>query len=118
MHTSIVNLLCKDIDTTGDVESLKSQLAELAEKFVQMEQRQLLNKPLLTLNEAALYLGVKQSQLYKLTSQKTIPHFKPSGKMIYFEREDLNEWVRQGRVMTTSEINHAAQSKLQSMAFG
>lgn len=118
INTSIVNLLCKDVNTTSEVTSLKSQMAELTERLAQMEQRQLLNKPILTLSETALFLGVKESQIYKLTSQKAIPHSKPNGKIIYFVRDELIEWVRQGRVMTTSEINHAAQSRLQSMAFG
>lgn len=118
MTTSVVNLLSNVANTSGDVASLKSQMADLTQRLALVEQRQLLSKPILTLAEAAVFLGVKPSQLYKLTSQKAIPHSKPNGKIIYFDRDELIEWVRQGRVMTASDINHAAQSRLQSMAFG
>ena len=42
-------------------------------------------KSVLTIDEAAEYMGLKKSYLYKLTSERRIPHFKPNGKKIYFE---------------------------------
>ena len=41
-------------------------------------------KPL-TLVEAAKFLDLSPSHLYKLTSERKIPHFKPNGKKIYFD---------------------------------
>lgn len=65
-------------------------------------------KELLTIDDAALVLGISKSHLYKLTSQRIIPHFKPSGKMILFKRSELLEWVDNGRVLTETELlkNH------------
>ena len=45
-----------------------------------------LNKETLNLKEAARYLNVSCSHLYKLTYSKQIPHYKPRGKQVYFER--------------------------------
>ena len=59
-------------------------------------------KKCLTLHEAANYLGLQKSVLYKMTSDKTISFYKPNGKMIYFEKDVLDEWVRQN---PTNPIN-------------
>lgn len=50
------------------------------------------DKPL-TFKEACAYLGYAPSYLYKLTYKKTIPHYKPTGKMIFFSKAELDEWV-------------------------
>ena len=57
----------------------------------------------LTLEEASDLLKVSKSFLYKLTSSKQIPHFKPSGKLIYFQKSDLEKWILEGRISTTRE---------------
>ncbi|MGZ8213389.1 MAG: helix-turn-helix domain-containing protein [Methylosarcina sp.] len=52
---------------------------------------------------------MSQSHLYKLTSRGEIPHFKPRGKMIYFDRSEIDAWLKQNRVSTQSELEqHAA----------
>lgn len=50
--------------------------------------------PMMTLDEAAIYLGMKESTLLGLTARGKIPFYKPTGKMLYFERNELNEWLR------------------------
>ncbi len=57
-------------------------------------------KEVLTLEEASEFLGVSKSQLYKLTRTAAIPHYKPNGKYIYFDRAELVEWVKQNPVRT------------------
>lgn len=55
-------------------------------------------KKMLTLQEACGYTGLTKSTLYKLTSSKSIPHYKPGGKMIFFDRSELEDWLRSNRV--------------------
>ena len=62
-------------------------------------------KSVLTIDEAAEYMGLKKSYLYKLTSERRIPHFKPNGKKIYFEREALTSWMMSSR-RTSSKAAH------------
>ena len=50
------------------------------------------DKPL-TFKEACTYLGYAPSYLYKLTYRKVIPHYKPTGKMIFFSKNELDEWI-------------------------
>lgn len=54
------------------------------------------NKQTLNIDEAAMYSCLSVSYLYKLTSTQQIPHFKPRGKIIYFDRSELDEWLRDG----------------------
>ena len=48
--------------------------------------------------EVAEYLGVSQSQIYKLTMNMEIPHYKPQGKTIYFDKKELLKWKRNNHI--------------------
>ena len=67
-------------------------------------------KEVLTSDEAARYLGISKSYLYKLTMRQLIPHYKPLGKMCYFNRHELEAWLQSNRVATEEEINREAQA--------
>ncbi len=47
----------------------------------------------LSFKEACAYLGFAPSYLYKLTYRKIIPHYKPTGKMLFFSKCELDEWI-------------------------
>lgn len=66
-------------------------------------------KSVLTSQEASAYLGISLSKLYKLTMEKKIPHYKPNGKLNYFERAEIEAWALQNRIATNSEISDLAQ---------
>ena len=68
-------------------------------------------KAVLTSQEAAAYLGISLSKLYKLTCAKEIPHYKPNGKLNYFEREEIEAWALRNRIATNAEISDQAMSK-------
>jgi len=80
------------------LKSIERKLDELA----------VLNKETLTLKEAAKYLDLSCSHLYKLTYSKQIPHYKPRGKNVFFERRELDKWLLQNRQATKAEIEQAA----------
>jgi len=73
-----------------------------------LEELATLNKDVLNLREAAKYLNVSCSHLYKLTYTKEIPHYKPRGKQVFFERKELDRWLLQNRQKTKAEIEQAA----------
>jgi excisionase family DNA binding protein len=66
----------------------------------------------LTLSEAAAYLGLARSFLYKLTSQGKIAHFKPAGGKLYFKLEDLDGYLYRGRRAADYELADKADSVL------
>jgi excisionase family DNA binding protein len=67
-------------------------------------------KEVLTSDEAAKYMGVSKSYIYKLTMRQAIPHYKPMGKMCYFKRAESEDWLQSNRVATAAEISQQAQS--------
>ena len=67
-------------------------------------------KEVLTSDEAARYLGISKSYLYKLTMERKIPHFKPMGKLCYFNRHELEAWLQTNRVAITDDIEQQAQN--------
>ena len=84
----------------------------ILERLSQIEQKideqALLKKEVLNFNDACKYLDISASHLYKLTSQKLVPHFCPQGKKLYFNRAELDEWLQRNRQSYTDEIEQEA----------
>ena len=73
-----------------------------------LDELAVIHKETLNLKEAARYLNMSCSHLYKLTSAKEIPHYKPRGKQVFFERKELDRWLLQNRQTTKAEMEQAA----------
>ncbi|WP_291102457.1 MULTISPECIES: helix-turn-helix domain-containing protein [unclassified Dysgonomonas] len=69
-----------------------------------------MEKEILNFDEAAKYLGFSKSMLYKMTAKRIICFYKPSGKLIYFKKEDLDNWLLSNRITPQSEIEETAQA--------
>ena len=67
-------------------------------------------KVVLNFNEVAIYTGLSKSYLYKLTSTAGIPCYKPQGKQIYFNKEEIDKWLLQNRKATNIEIENQAST--------
>jgi excisionase family DNA binding protein len=65
-------------------------------------------KNVFTFEEAALMTGLSKSYLYQLTSKRLIPHYKPKGKQVYFDRAELEKWMKQNKVPTILEDEQKA----------
>lgn len=65
-------------------------------------------KKVLTFDETAEFAGISKSYLYKLTSGGIIPHSKPLGKLIYFDREQVEKWLLGKPIKTNAEIKQQA----------
>lgn len=69
----------------------------------------LCQKEIFNFDEAAAYLSMSKSTLYKLTSKKEIPHYKPN-RFVFFEREELDKWIRAAAVGTEEQLNDQANA--------
>lgn len=83
---------------------------EIKKQLDRIEAAALSQKNVLTFDEAAKYMGVSKSDLYKRTSNKEIPHFKPRGKMVYFDRIELETYLKKNPIQTGEEIEAKAQT--------
>ena len=72
-----------------------------------------MNKETLTLKEVAMYTGLSVNYLYKLTSKRKIPFYSPNGKILYFDRKEIDDWLKTNRKPTDDEI----QAEVQTMLF-
>lgn len=68
------------------------------------------NKEVLTLNEVSNFTGLSKSHIYKLCSTGGIPFYKPFGKVNYFDRLEIIQWLKQNRVATTRELESKAST--------
>lgn len=79
----------------------------IIEKLLEIEalvkKQYVLSKDFLILQEAAEYLQLSKSALYKLTSSKTIPYYVPGGKIIYFRRSELDTWLNTNRIASIED---------------
>ena len=91
----------------------QDNIIERLDKIEQLIVEQgILQKEVLSFNEASQYLGLSQSHLYKLTSTKAIPHFCPQGKRLYFNRKELDEWLQRNRQTSADDIEKRAADYL------
>ena len=84
----------------------KEQLQEVADLIA--ANTLFCTKEVLTSDEVARYMGISKSFLYKLTSSGEIPHYKPMGKICYFNRQEVEAWLQSNRVATATEISERA----------
>ena len=67
-------------------------------------------KEVMTTEEVAKYMGVSKGTIYKLTMTRKIPYYKPTGRMCYFKRSELEAWLLSNRVSTDEEIEQQAMA--------
>ena len=82
---------------------LQRQIEELQKRMEAVEDILDNAKEVLTVEEASRFMDIARSSLYKMTSDRSIPFYRPNGKMIYFEKADILAWIRQNRVMATKK---------------
>jgi len=80
----------------------------ILERLDRLEKLIIANKEVLTFEETCDYTGISRSYLYKLTASGNIPHSKPNGKMIFFEKRKLNNWLLKNSRKSHAEITGKA----------
>lgn len=83
-------------------------LSMIMERLDHIEKLIRANKNVLTFSEAVDYTGLSRSSLYKLTANGEIPFSKPKGKLIYFSKEKLDQWLLSNEHKSAEEIKKEA----------
>ena len=78
---------------------------EVLEQLQELKQLAVLGaKNALTMNDVSLLTGLSKSHLYKLVCAKKIPYYKSEGgKMTYFNKQEIENWLLAYRVPTEAE---------------
>ena len=62
----------------------------------------------LTIDEASEMLHLKKSYLYRLIHERKLPVYKPLNGRVLFDQEELEQFIRKGKVSTRDELNERA----------
>lgn len=78
----------------------------------------LATKRVLNVPELSQLTGISKSWIYKLCQQRLIPHSKPNGKLIMFDREAVQNWllsnpVQPGDDIEAEAINYIAANSME-----
>lgn len=91
----------EDILSMMDSEKPIERIRSLEQKISQLKEQYWSTKEVLTTAEVSEYLGLSESYIYKLTASRQIPHYKPNGKLVYFNKKELCEWAMRNHIITT-----------------
>ena len=69
------------------------------------------SKQILSFREATIYMDISSSYLYKLTSSNEISFSKPKGKLIYFEKTDLDNWMTSNKLHSINNLEVLSHHK-------
>ncbi len=100
-----IQTLERKIDEVEKIQTIEGNIEQIKEHIWTV-------KEILTTAEASVYLGLSESYIYKLTSSKQIPHYKPNGKLVYFNRRELCEWAMRNQVQTTGQTTRTKKEAL------
>ena len=67
-----------------------------------------MNKDTFTMKELVMYTGLSKQTLYKLTSKRKIPFYSPNGKILYFDKKEIDVWLKTNKTPTEDEISNQA----------
>lgn len=92
---------------------MAEEIKEILEAYKSLSARveileQQASKTTLLIGEVAQITGLSKSHIYKLTCTNQIPHYKPNGKHLYFDRAEVEAWMKRGKVQTNAEAQQMA----------
>ncbi|SCY00667.1 transcriptional regulator, AlpA family [Nonlabens sp. Hel1_33_55] len=83
---------------------------ELKDQLNRIEDALCNNKAVLTADEVSLFTGLSKKYIYTLTSKKQIPFYKPLGKVLYFSKKEVEEWMLTNGVKSSQQLASEATS--------
>lgn len=87
---------------------MTAEIKQINDRLDRIEKAALIGaKPVLGIEEAALFTGYTVRGLYEMTSKKRIPHYKQGGR-VFFKKDELVDWMTEQKVLTENEIHSKA----------
>lgn len=111
-----IKIMSKTEQNPNETALLRKMVDGLKQEVEKMKNLVYASKEVLNLEEAAMFLGISKSSLYKMTHNQVIPYFKPNNKMVYFEKAELLKWLRQNPVASQAQISEEAKAVMRDLA--
>ena len=67
-------------------------------------------KQILTVEDLINYTGFSRSYIYKLVHMSILPYSKPNGKTLFFQKNEIDEWLLQNKSSSISQLEQKANS--------
>jgi excisionase family DNA binding protein len=83
------------------MEFIQNEIIEIKELLLALNIQQ---KEFLTVEDATVYLQLSKSCLFKMTSKREVPFYKPGGKKIYFKKSEIDEWITNSKIESIIDI--------------
>ena len=104
----------------SSIESLEQKLANMemlvSELITKLEEKERNSEDELgDMEECSRWLKRSPSTIYKLTSQKRIPHFR-NGKRLLFKKMEVLAWLEKDRQHTVNDLIAESDQELQKHA--
>lgn len=93
-------------------------MKEDSKKSPAVEDGSYLNKVVWNVSDVMKYMGVTKDYVYRLTSNKLIPHYKPMGKKVFFKRTEIEEWLLTNKVNTSDDVESEVEALLYEKLYG
>jgi excisionase family DNA binding protein len=87
-------------------------LLEIKNLQEEIKRSNLFKKPFYTTREASEYLGVSVSYMQKLVASKQISHSRPTGKLIFIRRNELEAFITRNRIHSNDEVDDIVANNL------
>lgn len=84
--------------STSEFQELKTILKRIEQRLNAGE------KKVLTVNEVAEMLHLSADRVYKLAAANEIPHYRNKCRRLWFDKEELEKWMRAERVTPDYEL--------------
>jgi hypothetical protein len=86
--------------------------AQLLQELQEIRRLLSLQKEVLTLEEFCTYAGISKHQAYHLTSKQAIKSYRPFGKMLYFQKDDVIDFLLQNPNKSQKQILRGSNNYL------
>jgi excisionase family DNA binding protein len=100
------------------VTMLANEVSELKRLLVQKQQSTEPQNALISIDQAAELLQLTKPTIYSKHSKGELPGVCKVGKKLFFEKDVLINWIKEGRKLSNSEIAAAADNYLTSTKKG
>jgi excisionase family DNA binding protein len=94
------------MSAVADFINLKKRNMEskILHELLEIKQLLALNKKVWTLDDFCVYTGISKQYAYQLTSTGRVKFYRPFGKMIFFDSEEVVEFLKQNPVESSKKL--------------
>jgi excisionase family DNA binding protein len=108
MNSESIPAAVERIEIIGEYLDKYRNLADVLKHLKAVEDRLFMEKEMLSVQEAARYMDVSRDFIYRLTAAHEVSFYKPTSKLVFIPRKELDEYMHRNVIYSTTEIQRKA----------